>query len=110
MNKLKLWWHTHGDKVIWRKQIFHDWFTLVDDWGISEDERHVYRIEISMWKVFSLKNGFTYQIQAPNIIINEKKLLNAVGQLLRYLYKGGCPCYFRLEDELMAKGLWRKLG
>ena len=109
MNKLKLWWQRHGDKVIWRKTILHDGYTLLDDWGISEDEKYRYRIDIQIWKVFSLKNGFSYQIKAPNIVVNDKKLLTAIGILLRYLYKGGCPCYFRLEDEIRRIGVWNKL-
>lgn len=99
-----------SDKVIWRKQLYHDWFTLVDQWGVSDDDRYNYSIEICIYKVFSWKNGFSYQIKAPNIVINDKKLLVGIGELLRYLYGGGCPCYYRLEETLMKNGMWKKLS
>ena len=98
-----------SDKVIWRKQLYHDWFTIVDQWGISSDDKYKYRVDIWIYKVFSLKNGFTYQVKAPDIVINNKKILNAIGELLRHLYRGGCPCYYRLEETLMNNGMWRKL-
>lgn len=98
-----------SDKVIWRKQLYHDWFTLTDQWGISTDDKYKYKVEICIYKVFSWKNGFTYQITAPNILINDKNLLHAVGELLRYLYKGGTPCYYRLVETLMANGMWKRL-
>lgn len=98
-----------SDKVIWRKLIYQDYCTIVDPWGISDDDKYKYKIETCIYKVFSWKNGFSYQIKAPNIVINDKKLLNAVGELLRYLYEGGCPCYYRLEETLMRNGMWKKL-
>lgn len=98
-----------SDKVIWRKQIYHDHISMVDAWGVSSDPNDCYEFDIDIYKVFSLKHGFSYQIKAPNILINGKYLLDAVGDLLRYLYSGGCPCYFRLKDELMKRGWWRYL-
>ena len=108
-SKLRHWWRFKADKVLWRKQIYHDHLSLVDEWGTSTDPDNCYEFDISIDKVFSLKHGFSYQVKAPNVLINDKYLLDAVGELFRYLYKGGCPCYFRLEDELIRNGMWRKL-
>ena len=108
-SKIKYWWKTKADKVIWKKQLYHDHIIMVDGWGISSNPDNCYEFDIDIYKVFSLKNGFTYQIKAPNIVINEKKLLDGIGELLRYLYNGECPCYFRLVDTLMHNGVWRKL-
>ena len=108
-SKFKCWWKYHGDDVLWCKQLYHDSFLVVDEWGSSQNPDDRYTIDITINKVFSLKNRFTYQIKAPNIVINDKNLYDAFSQLLRYLYHGGCPCYFRLQDLLIEKGLWEKL-
>ena len=98
-----------SDKVIWRKHLYHDHISMVDAWGVSSNPDDCYEFDIYVDKVFSWKNGFTYQAKAPNIVINDRHLLNCIGELLRYLYNGGCPCYFRLEEKLMNNGMWRKL-
>ena len=61
-----------SDKVIWRKLIYQDYYTIVDPWGTSDDDKYRYKIEICIYKVFSWKNGFSYQIKAPDILINDK--------------------------------------
>ena len=109
ISKIKKWWKYHRDQIIWKKQLDHFWTTVIDDWGISEDESYKYRIDVYVYKTFSFVQGFGYQIKAPNIVINNRKLWQAFDEFMKYLYRGGCPCYYRLEEELRKKDLWRKL-
>ena len=96
---------------IWKKELHHYHEIITDGWGVSSDESFCYEINTYLYKCFSLKNGFWYRIKVPNLVVNEKRLDNVLSILFQYLYRdGGTCCYQRLEDELMRKGLWRKLG
>ena len=104
------WKYIKQDKI-WKKQLYHYWATITDEWGISSDERFNYKIDTYLYKCFSFKNGFWYQVKVPNFVANNKKLGTVLDLLFRYIYvDGGTPCYQRLEDELMNKNLWRQLG
>lgn len=109
MYRLRRWWIFNKGHIIWRKKLYSSKFTVVDDWGLSEDPNNIYEIYFEIYKVFSISNGFCYQIKAPNILINEKKLFVAINELIKYLYNGGCPCYFRLKDKLLSNGMWKLL-
>lgn len=105
-----MWKYIKRDRI-WKKQLHHWWFTITDEWGISSDPLFSYKVDTYMWKCFAFGRGFWYQIQAPNITVNDATLDGALCELFRYLYvDGGTPCYQRLEDELVKKGLWKKLG
>lgn len=63
------------------------------------------------YQCFSFREGFWYQVKVPNFVANYKKLGTVLDLLFRYIYvDGGTPCYQRLEDELINKGLWKQLG
>lgn len=104
-------WEYNRIGKYWKKQLHHYWSTITDGWGVSSDPRFNYKIDTYMWKCFAFGRGFWYQIKAPNITINNDTLDGALSELFRYLYRdGGTPCYQRLEEELMRKNMWRKLG
>ena len=104
------WQYIKQDKI-WKKQLHHYWSTATDGWGVSSDERFNYKIDIYLYKCFSFRKGFWNQVKAPNFVANDKKLGMVLDLLFRYIYvDGGTPCYQRLEDELMRKGLWKRLG
>ena len=104
------WTYIKRDKI-WKKQLHHYWTTVTDAWGVSSDERYNYKIDTYLYKCFSFKHGFWYQVKVPNFCVNNKTLGGVLDQLFQYLYRdGGTSCYQRLEDELMSKDLWRKLG
>ena len=101
-------WYRIG-RATWRKILYKDWFTIIDEWGLQGDNRNIYKIQIEISKTFSVRHGVMYQIKVPDFTINEKNLFVAISEVLRFLYRGGCPCYYRLTEELVEKGLWGKL-
>ena len=104
------WKYIKQDKI-WKKQLHHYWSTVTDGWGVSSDERFNYKIDTYLYRCFSLKNGFWYQVKVPNFTDNHKSLDVVLSDLFEYLYRDdGTCCYQRLEDELMRKGLWKRLG
>lgn len=104
------WKYNKRDKI-WKKQIHHSHIVVTDGWGVSSDEKYNYSVDTYLYKCFSFKNGFWYQVIAPNFVSNDKTIDGVLKYLFIYLYReGGTCCYQRLEDELMSKGLWRKLG
>ena len=104
------WQYIKQDKI-WKKQLHHYWTTVTDAWGVSSDERFNYKIDTYLYKCFSFRDGFWYQIKVPNFTANYKTLGGALDLLFRYIYvEDGASCCQRLEDELMNKGLWKRLG
>ena len=104
------WMYNKRDRI-WKKQLHHYWTTVTDGWGVSSDERYNYKIDTFLYKYFSFKHGFWYQVNVPNFTANDKTLGGVLDMLFAYLYRdGGTPCYQRLKDELMSKGIWKKLG
>ena len=93
----------------WYKQLDHFWTTIVDEWGVEDDENDKYKIDVYVYKIFSFNTGFGYLINAPDISITGKNYWEVFDQLMRHLYHGGCPCYYRLKEDLVAKGLFNKL-
>ncbi len=103
------WKYIKRDKV-WKKQLHHYWSVITDEWGVSSDDRYNYKIDTYLYKCFSFRDGFWYQITVPNFTANEKTLGGALDLLFRYIYvDGGSSCYQRLEDKLIKKGLWKQL-
>ena len=102
----KKWFRIDGG---WQKILYHDWYTIIDDWGLPEKNRNVYKIDVMISRIFTWRDGFNYQIKVPDFTINDKNPWIAVSEVLRHLYRGGCPCYYRLMDQLLDKGLWGKL-
>lgn len=90
---------------LWKKLLFHDWISVYDEWGVHDK----YKIDIYIYRTFSLKHGFMYQVNIPDFTVNDKNIFIAVTEAMRYLYRGGCPCYYRLKEQLMKKGLWQKI-
>ena len=104
------WEYIKRDKL-WKKKLHHYWANITDGWGVASDEKFHYRIDTYLYKCFSFRRGFWYQVVVPNFTANEPTLDGALCVLFRYLYvNGGTPCYQRLEDELVNKNLWKQLG
>ena len=99
-------WHKYN-KSTYVKPIFQDTFTIIDAWGA--DHRSTYKIDISILRTFSWSNGFEWLIKVPDGSFKASSLWVVIGETLRFLYRGGCPCYYRLMDQLLEKGLWDKL-
>ena len=102
---MKRWEKYNG---YWRKLLNHDWFSIMDDWGCENDDK--YRVDIRIYRTFSLHDGLGYQITAPDIAINDKNLFSVIGQFHRHLYRGGTPCYYRLKEILYDKNMWKDVN
>ena len=94
----------HRGNGYWIKLLTHDWYTITDEWGNGK-----YKIDIWIYRTFSFKNGFMYQIRTPDVVMYDKDKWKLMCKLLRYIYRGGCPCYRRIREELINKGLWKEL-
>ena len=94
----------HKENGIWKKILWHDWYTITD-----ERDMDTYRVDIYFYRTFSFKDGFMYLVQAPDMSFCGKKLFPLISALIRSLYLGNVPCYYRLREELMNKGLWSQL-
>ena len=94
----------HRGNGYWIKLLTHDWYTITDEWGNGK-----YKIDIWIYRTFSFKTGFMYQIKATDIVMHDKDKWKLMCKLLRYIYRGGCPCYRRIREELINKRLWKEL-
>lgn len=87
-------------KILKRKKVY----------GFEKECRDEFGTYIFYFNVFICfsKDGITWQIQMPNVTVNEKKLRNCLNIALKEMEEDN-PRYFRLKDEIFSRKLCNKL-
>lgn len=97
----------YRDSILFRRVLYTEHFVHYDSFGFPEDEKRKFEYDITLYRVFSLQ-GLFYQIEMPNRIMCEKNIGKLMTRAIEYA-ASKFPQSFRLQDELIKKGIWRTL-
>lgn len=94
-------------KILFRKIKYQKHFVHYDQFG-TENDNYKFEYDITISKCYSLE-GTCWEIKMPNCVYHGKNLFELIVQSIEFATTK-FPQYFRLEDELLRKDFWKKLG
>ena len=94
-------------RIIHRSIKYSQHFICYDQFG-SYDDRHKFEYDITISKLYTTL-GIYWEIDMPNYRATDKNFYRLTVRCIDYATTK-FPQYFRLEEELMRKGLWKNLG
>lgn len=97
----------YKDSIIFRKNLYKGHFKHCDCFGSSKDTERWFEYDIEVNKCYAL-NGRIYEICMPNCTMHDKNIGRLIAEAIEYA-ASKFPQSFRLEDELIKRGIYHKL-
>ena len=91
--------------ILKRKTLFEKKWHRYDLW--ESDDSDGYELYLKIEKIYTLK-GVYYKVSCPNYVCHDRHLYNLFADVFSFMDTKS-PGYFRLEDHLRKRGVWKTL-